>query len=100
MNVLGFRKNEFELELEGQRHIQYFNRHFGYVLRPARNKQVHDSYAPRLHHLCLRVENEAEVSEAAQMLKDHGLVVTEATRYPQYAPDYVAGSIAALRLSI
>ena len=54
------------------------------------NKQVHDSYAPGLHHLCLRVESEAEVNEVAEMLKDRGLVVTEAVRYPQYAPDYVA----------
>jgi glyoxylase I family protein len=88
MAVLAFRKNQFEIE--GERHIQYFNRHFGYILRPARNKQVHDSYAPGLHHLCLRVESAAEVSEAAQMLKERGLAVTEAERYPQYAPDYVA----------
>ena len=33
MAVLGFRKNSFDNE--GERHVQYFNRHFGLVLRPA-----------------------------------------------------------------
>jgi len=35
MKVLGFKRNEFRLE--GDRHIQYYNRHFGYVLRPAQS---------------------------------------------------------------
>ena len=59
MMTLGFRKNEFQLD--GERHIQYYNRHFGYVLRPARVERSHDPYAPGLHHLCLRVESEQEV---------------------------------------
>jgi catechol 2,3-dioxygenase-like lactoylglutathione lyase family enzyme len=33
MTTLGFRKNTFTNE--GDRHIQYYNRHFGFVLRPA-----------------------------------------------------------------
>jgi catechol 2,3-dioxygenase-like lactoylglutathione lyase family enzyme len=32
VEALGFRKNKFTLG--GDPHIQYFNRHFGYVLRP------------------------------------------------------------------
>ena len=88
MRALGFRKNKFELA--GDRHIQYYNRHFGCVLRPARTRQSHDPYAPGLHHLCLRVESEAEVKEASKALRDQGIAVSEAAPYPQYAPDYVA----------
>ena len=33
MPVLGFRTNRFEIN--GDPHVQYYNRHFGYVLRPA-----------------------------------------------------------------
>ncbi len=88
MKVLGFRKNEFKLR--GERHVQYYNRHFGYVLRPARVEQSHDPYSPGLHHFCLRVESEEEVKEATEALKGCGIVVSEATRYPEYAPDYFA----------
>lgn len=35
LEALGFRKNKFILG--GEPHVQYFNRHFGYVLRPSRN---------------------------------------------------------------
>ena len=34
LGVLGFRRNAFEIG--GEPHVQYYNRHFGYVLRPAR----------------------------------------------------------------
>ena len=37
MKILGFKRNGFHLE--GDRHIQYYNRHFGYVLRPVRSSQ-------------------------------------------------------------
>jgi catechol 2,3-dioxygenase-like lactoylglutathione lyase family enzyme len=55
MPALGFRKNGFSLG--GDSHIQYFNRHFGFVLRPARSPGSHAPYAPGLHHLCLRVDS-------------------------------------------
>jgi catechol 2,3-dioxygenase-like lactoylglutathione lyase family enzyme len=64
LEALGFRKNEFIIG--GDRHVQYFNRHFGYVLRPARAQARHDSYAPGLHHFCLRVESAAEVAAVAK----------------------------------
>ena len=35
-DALGFRKNSFTLA--GDPHVQYYNRHFGYVLRPARGR--------------------------------------------------------------
>ena len=88
MKALGFRKAHFELE--GERHIQYYNRHFGYVLRPAHSSEKHDPYAPGLHHFCLRVQDEAEVREIASTLKTLDIAVSEPKRYPEYAPDYFA----------
>lgn len=88
IDILGFRKNAFTLG--GDPHIQYFNRHFGYVLRPARTVSAHDAYAPGLHHLCLRVNSAAEVAEVAAELRGIGIDATEARLYPEYAPDYVA----------
>lgn len=88
MTALGFRKNQFEIN--GEKHIQYFNRHFGYVLRPAREKTAHSSYAPGLHHFCLRVDSENDVKQAARKLKEAGIPVSEPELYPDYAPDYVA----------
>ena len=88
MQALGFRKNEFQID--GEKHIQYYNRQFGYVLRPARGKEKHNPYAPGLHHLCFRVEGEAEVKAAARMLKEANIPVSEPRRYAEYAPDYFA----------
>lgn len=88
VSALGFRKNTFTLA--GDPHIQYFNRHFGYVLRPARVKVQHDSYAPGLHHFCLRVDSGDEVHAVAAQLRDAGVSATEARLYPEYAPDYTA----------
>lgn len=101
MKVLGFRKNQFQIE--GERHVQYYNRHFGYVLRPARSAGPHDAYAPGFHHLCLRVEGEQEVTEAANQLRENGVTVSEPKRYPEYATDYFAVFLAdpdGLRLEI
>lgn len=86
--VLGFRKNRFVLG--GDPHVQYFNRHFGYVLRPARSPAAHDPYAPGLHHFCLRVESPDDVAEVAARLRGLGIDATEARLYPDYAPDYWA----------
>lgn len=86
--LLGFRKNRFTLA--GDAHVQYYNRHFGYVLRPAKRFHPHDSYSPGLHHFCLRVDSVAEVIELAQALRVAGIDATEARLYPEYAPDYWA----------
>lgn len=88
VEVLGFRKGAFDLG--GERHLQYFNRHFGCVLRPSRAPASHDPYAPGLHHLCLRVESAAEVDEVARLLRARGIEATEPRLYPEYAPDYRA----------
>lgn len=88
LNALGFRKNAFELH--GEPHIQYYNRHFGFVLRPARSECRHDPYAPGLHHFCLRVEGIADVQTVARQLVAMGIEASEAKAYPDYAPDYWA----------
>lgn len=86
--ALGFRKNAFQVD--GDRHIQYYNRHFGYVLRPARSMQAHDAFAPGLHHLCMRVESESEVEQAYERLKELDIPLDAPKHYPEYAEDYVA----------
>ena len=88
IQALGFRKSKFTLG--GDPHIQYFNRLFGYVLRPARAATPHDAYAPGLHHFCLRVDTAAEVHEVAAALQSAGINATKAQLYPEYAPDYMA----------
>lgn len=88
MPLLGFRKNRFDIG--GDPHVQYYNRHFGFVLRPARSAAAHDAYAPGLHHLCLRVDREADVDAAAVALRAAGIEVSEPQHFPEYAPDYRA----------
>jgi catechol 2,3-dioxygenase-like lactoylglutathione lyase family enzyme len=84
---LGFIKNRFEIA--GDPHVQYFNRHFGYVLRPAR-QGAFDAYSPGLHHFCLRVETIEDVHEVAARLLAAGIETSAPRLYPQYAPDYCA----------
>jgi len=86
--VLGFLKYPFELE--GEPHIHYYNRYFGYVLRPARSAKPHDPYAPGLHHLCFRVDSDVDVQEAAHQLQALGIQASEPRLFPEYAPDYFA----------
>jgi len=88
LGTLGFRKNNFTLG--GDPHIQYFNRSFGYVLRPSRTQVAHDTYAPGLHHFCLRVNSIADVIDVATRLRCAGIKASEAKCYPEYATDYWA----------
>ncbi len=90
MQTLGFRKNKFPLGDRGEPHIQYYNRHFGYVLRPARSLKSHDPYSPGLHHFCLRVNSASDVHDIANQLQAAGIDATEAKLYPEYANDYEA----------
>lgn len=88
LDALGFRKNKFILG--GDPHVQYFNRHFGYVLRPARAPSLYDPYAPGLHHLCLRVDSVADVTAVSTQLRNSGIEASEAKLNPEYASDYWA----------
>ena len=87
-DALAFRKNEFVLD--GEPHAQYFNRHFGFVLRPARDNHPHNPYSAGLHHFCLRVDSIAEVVAVADKLRSVGVEASEAKNYPEYASDYWA----------
>lgn len=86
--ALGFRKKPFSLG--GDPHIQYFNRHFGFVLRPARASAKADAYATGLHHFCLRVDSIADVQAVAKHLHALRVDATEPRMYPEYASDYCA----------
>jgi glyoxylase I family protein len=87
--TLGFRKGSFQLG--GDPHIQYYNRQFGVVIRPAHEgRPPFDSYAPGLHHLCLRVEGEREVDQVARALNARGVGATTPRYFTEYAPDYYA----------
>jgi catechol 2,3-dioxygenase-like lactoylglutathione lyase family enzyme len=89
MILLGFRKSAFALG--GAPHVQYFNRHFGYVLRPAiADAPSHSAYHPGLHHFCFRVEDQAAVENVAREFKAAGIACSEPRRFPEYAPDYHA----------
>ena len=88
LGVLDFRKSHFALH--GEPHIQYFNRHFGFVIRPARVLSAHEPYSPGLHHFCFRVESIDDVHTVAMQLQAGGIAVTDATLYPNYADDYTA----------
>jgi glyoxylase I family protein len=89
MALLGFRKNTFSLH--DAPHIQYFNRHFGYVLRPAyADSPPHDPYHTGLHHLCFRVNSVADVEAVAEQMAAAGLPCSAPQCYPQYAEDYHA----------
>ena len=88
LEALGFRKNKFTMG--GDPHVQYFNRHFGYVIRPARTEATHDPYFPGLHHFCLRVDSANGVAAVAIHLRSSGIAASEAKLYPEYALDYWA----------
>lgn len=88
LGVLGFRRNAFTLG--GDQHLHYYNRHFGYVLRPARVLQSHQPYAPGQHHLCLRVDSVDDVRAVSAALNAAGIAATPAALHDQYAPDYWA----------
>ena len=89
MRLLGFRKGT--TPIAGERHLHYFNPVTQYTIRPARTSpREHDPYSPGLHHICFRVESQAQVDDAAKGLRDLGVNATAPALYPEYAPDYYA----------
>jgi glyoxylase I family protein len=89
MSVLGFKKNTFINEAD--RHVQYFNRHFGFVLRPALEGSArHNPLAPGLHHFCFRVEDVSTLNFIARQFAERGIECSEPELYSEYAPDYYA----------
>jgi glyoxylase I family protein len=89
LEVLGYRKAGSTIG--GDPHVHYFNRQFGFSLRPAHaGTPEHDPYAPGIHHFCFRVVDERAVDRAAAELTALGIEVSAARYYPEYAPDYYA----------
>lgn len=89
IGVLGHRKAS--APIGGEPHCHYYNRHFGFSIRPAHaHTTPHDPYGPGLHHFCFRVADEAAVDAAAQALRDAGVEATAPRYYPEYDHDYYA----------
>jgi len=88
IDTLSFQRNS--ITLGGEPHVQYFNRHFSYVLRPSRIFKGHNAHAPGLHHFCFRVESIADVVTVANQLRVLGVEASEAKLYTEYALDYWA----------
>ncbi len=89
IRVLGYRKGSSLIGGDAHRH--YYNRHFGFSIRPARiGTPDHDPYAPGLHHFCFRVANETAVDEAARELVAAGVTASAPRYYPEYDRDYYA----------
>ena len=85
----GFRKRRGDIGEDP--HLHYYNRQFGYSLRPAgEGKPDHDPYAPGLHRFCFRVVEEAAVDRVARPLREAGTGATEPRSYPGYDKDYYA----------
>lgn len=86
--ILGFRKNKFFL---GENlHVQYFNRQFGFVLRPASRGTEFSGEVPGLHHFCFRVTSEEDIDRIAAAMRAKGLQVSIPQYHKEYAPDYYA----------
>src|SRR4029453_2144204 len=67
LQVLGYRKAGSTIG--GDPHVHYFNRQFGFSLRPAHaGTPEHDPYAPGIPHFCFRVVDERPVDPAAAHL--------------------------------
>jgi glyoxylase I family protein len=88
MRVLGYAQGESVIG--GDPHVHYYNRQFGFSLRPARAQTLHDPYAPGLHHFCFRVVDERAVDRAFGELRALGVGASEPRLYPEYSPDYYA----------
>jgi len=86
MSILGFRKNKFVND--GDPHIQYYNRYFGFVLRPVHQTPPPTGHLmPGLHHLCFRVESIAELDAVAARFRAAGIECPDPEHLPEYAPD-------------
>jgi glyoxylase I family protein len=89
MKPLGFKKGTGKVA--GEPHCHYYNREFAISIRPARPQTpAHNPYAPGLHHLCLRVTDNASVDEAARILRSLGISFEGPRLCPEYDADYYA----------
>ena len=69
MAVLGYRR--VEAPIGGDPHVHYYNRQFGFSLRPARPATpAHDPYAPGLHHFCFRARSREDIDAVYRFAVD------------------------------
>jgi glyoxylase I family protein len=89
MPILGYRKASSTIG--GDPHHHYYNRQFGFSIRPAHAAaRDHDPYAPGLHHFCFRVDGNADVDRACAELRAAGVDTSAPRLYPEYDSDYYA----------
>lgn len=89
MSLLGFVKSK--APIGGDPHIHYFNRHYGFTIRPARQPYNRfDAYSPGLHHFCFRVDSIDDVNAVAEGLAEFNIACDPPGFYPEYASDYYA----------
>jgi len=88
LGAFGFRKGD--KVVAGEPHAHYIRPGLQISLRPAHRPLAHDPYAPGLHHLCLQVENRADVDEAHHLLLGLGVTATTPRLYPEYNDEYYA----------
>jgi glyoxylase I family protein len=88
MEALGFKKST--APIAGEPHCHYYNREFQISIRPAHSSARFNSYAPGVHHLCLRVSDNTAVDTVAERLRALAVVVDGPRLCPEYAPDYYA----------
>ncbi|MBU2515577.1 VOC family protein [bacterium] len=89
MSLLGFIKSKAPIGEDP--HIHYFNRHYGFSIRPARNPdKKFDSYSPGLHHFCFRVDSIEDVNKVADGLGVFDIKYDKPKYYLEYSPDYYA----------
>jgi glyoxylase I family protein len=89
MKAIEFKKGT--TPIGGEPHCHYFNRNLQISIRPARERRArYDSYAPGLHHLCLRVTNNDEVDAIARKLRAMKIKCEGPRLWAEYAADYYA----------
>jgi len=89
MGFLGYRRSE---ALDD--YVEWEGPAGWFILRPARTgsaDQVHDRYAPGLHHLAWRAASRAEVDALAKLLRDIGAAIeSRPAEQPDYGDGYYA----------
>lgn len=89
MPMLGFKKSS--KPIDGDPHIHYYGKHFGFSLRPAKTRDRNfDPYAPGMHHFCFRVNSTKDVTEVYEKFIELGIEATQPKLYSEYAEDYTA----------
>lgn len=88
MGELGFLSNDFELNDDP--HVHYYNRYFGFVIRPAKNQVDYSPQNPGMHHFCFRVESCQEIDQLVERLSAKSIDAAQPKFFPEYAPDYYA----------